>query len=201
MEIEIEFTQAALTAQVENLAATAFAHHELKKESGNTWLCQSPDSPKYSFRVIFCPKYVMLCGDIAPQMLFCHKDDSLKWLLEFAPRAEALFGSPQINKPAFFVKDAISTCIDKCREAAEELLPEESSHWAALLAKFKHEMARGEDAFESWRYASHLVFQFDKNVERVGVGFSSDMLWQQQALLTFVRLYTQKLAHITVSRL
>lgn len=202
MEIETELTQERLIAQVKNNADIAYADHRLKQESGGIWLCEREGSNRYSFRVVFCPKYVILCGDISPQMLYCNSNNSLTWLLEVSGQLGTLFSTPQIRQDVFFVKDALQACKLKADEASsseDAAVQEEAPLWLMLQRKFFNDIAQGEDPFEAWRHASHLIFR--KSLEDIGMGFGDGMLWQHQALLTFVRLYRAKQSEIPVSRL
>jgi len=199
MEIETESTQAQVETQIKNMATSAFANHLIKGEASNTWLCHRSDSVKYSFRVVFIPNYVLLCGDIAPQMFFCRSADSLGWLLSSASNAEALFEAPQIDQKCFYVTDALLVCEEQEKEEIKLENPERAQCWKSLKLKFFHGLTQGEDPMDAWICAAHAVFHEAK--DDVGVGPGSDMLWQQQALFTFVRLYQQKQREIPVSRL
>jgi hypothetical protein len=141
----------------------------------------------------------MLYGDISPQMIFCRWESSLEWLLSTAPNIDELFVGAQIKQMAFFIKDALAVCaeIEERSFHLEEL--DESLRWQMLAVKFKHNLSQGEDAREAWLSASHAIFHDAQ--DKVAVGYGSDILWQHQALLTFVRLYQQRQTELPVSRL
>lgn len=199
MEIELESTKAQVERQIKSMADPAYANHLLLREDGKAWLCERANSIKYSFRVIFCPKYVFLCGDISPQILYCRNADSLQWLLSSIDDMEQLFANSQIKQEVFYVKDAIETCHREISSAEEEERMDDMRNWVSLSTKFRHSLTQGEDPRESWLCSSHDVFHQPKI--NVGVGYGADILWQWYALSTFARLYNKKQAEIPVSRL
>jgi hypothetical protein len=200
IEIDSDRTMEAARKMVEKMAAEAFSTHVLLEESPTQWLCRrADDRAKYRFRVVFAPNYVMLMGDISPQMIFTADPNSLRWLLLAASEEEELFGRAEIKRQCFFVADAFNYIDAEEKEACAGEDSEEIQNWRRFRDEFKANMFSGYEANEAWTCAAQKVFK--EPMDEVAIGINSDMVWQQQALLTFVRLYAQRSREIPISRL
>lgn len=184
---EMPETAKDMQAIVDQLAADAFATHQLEAKRPGLWKCARERSWIYGFFVSTMPGAIAIYGDTDDALFRVHDvrndQQAVEWLRGAVGSPSYLF-SKVVNRDAyreFYPDDALAF--------ARTLAGDDDPPRAAVdfLDDVVAEAAAGELNAHTW--AQHLHDHAIDDAWSVGTDWSSSAWWVLHALRTFIRLH------------